>query len=91
MDPEPLLQLIRERAAWVLREPLTKRVCRDPKDDKFIETAVAARANVLLARGPDLTDLEKPFGIEILTPRQFLGRLPRGVRRGLVPRRKRGR
>jgi uncharacterized protein len=82
-DPEPLLQLIRERAAWVVRAPLTKRVCRDPKDDKFIETAVAARASVLLARDPDLTDLEKPFGIEILTPRRFLGRLPRKIRRGL--------
>ncbi len=82
--PEPLLRLIRERAVWVVPEPLTKRVCRDPKDDKFIEAALAARAGVLLARDADLTDLEKPYGIEILTPRQFLGRLPRKIRRGLA-------
>ncbi len=34
-------------------------------------------------RDADLTDLEKPFGIEIVTPRQYLGQLPRQVRRQL--------
>ena len=82
-DPDPLLRLIRERALWVVPEPLARQVCRDPKDDKFIEAALAARARLLLARDADLTDLEKPFGVEILTPRQFLGRLPRPVRRRL--------
>ena len=60
-----------------------KRVCRDSKDDKFIETALAAHAIVILARDADLTDLEKPYGIEIVTPRQFLGQLPRRIRRAL--------
>jgi len=82
-DPEPLLHLIQERALWVVPEPLPRQVCRDPKDDKFIEAALAARARLLLARDADLTDLEKPFGVEIVTPRQFLGRLPRQVRRRL--------
>jgi predicted nucleic acid-binding protein len=62
---------------------LVSPVCRDPKDDKFIEAALAAKASLLLARDTDLTDLEKPFGIEIVTPRQFLSRLPRQVRRKL--------
>ena len=82
-DPEPVLRLIQDRALWVVPEPLGRRVCRDPKDDKFIEAALAARAPVLLARDADLTELEKPFGVEIVTPRQFLGRLPRRVRRPL--------
>jgi uncharacterized protein len=82
-DPEPMLRLIRERALWVMPEPLGSPVCRDPKDDKFIEAALAARARLLLARDADLTDLEKPFGVEIVTPRQFLSRLPRHVRRQL--------
>lgn len=82
-DPEPLLRLIHDRALWVVPEPLGRPVCRDPKDDKFIEAALAARARLLLARDADLADLEKPFGIEIVTPRQFLGRLPRQVRRRL--------
>ena len=61
--------------------PLVSPVCRDPKDDQFIEAALAGRARWLIARDADLTALEKPFGVEIVTPRQFLGRLPRHVRR----------
>lgn len=80
-DPEPLLRLIQARAIWVAPVRLASRVCRDPKDDKFIEAALAAKAALVLARDSDLTDLEKPFGVEIITPRQFLGRLPRPVRR----------
>ncbi len=82
-DPEPMLRLIQERAVWVIPEPLVRPVCRDPKDDKFIEAALAAKAPLLLARDADLTDLEKPFGVEMVTPRQFLRRLPRQLRRRL--------
>jgi putative PIN family toxin of toxin-antitoxin system len=82
-DPGPVLRLIQDLAVWVVPEPLPHRVCRDPKDDKFIETALAAKARPLLARDTDLAVLEKHFGIEIITPRQFLGRLPRKVRREL--------
>lgn len=82
-DPEPMLRLISEHALWVTPEPLRRPVCRDPMDDKFIEAALAAKARLLIARDADLTDLEKPFGVEIVTPRQFLGRLPRHVRRQL--------
>ena len=82
-DPEPTLRLIRKHALWVAPEPLGRPVCRDAKDDKFIEAALAAQARLLLARDADLTDLEKPFGIEIVTPRQFLARLPRDIRRRL--------
>lgn len=82
-DPEPMLRLIRERALWVIPDPLAAQVCRDPKDDKFLEAALAAKARLLLARDADLADLEKPFGIEMVTPRRFLARLPRKVRRQL--------
>jgi putative PIN family toxin of toxin-antitoxin system len=82
-DPEPLLRLVQDRALWVLPEPLARPVCRDPSDDKFIEAALAAGARLLIARDADLTVLEKPFGVESVTPRQFLGRLPRQVRRQL--------
>src|SRR5437660_8162417 len=72
-DLEPWLAAVRKFALWVTPEHLTGRVCRDPDDDKFIEAAVAGRARLLIARDRDLTDLERPFGVEILTPRQFLG------------------
>jgi len=82
-DIEPWLTTIQTSALWVTPAPLTKPVCRDPKDDMFIEAALAAPARLLIARDADLTDLERPFGVEIVTPRQFLGRLPRQVRRRL--------
>ena len=82
-DLEPWLTAIRHSALWVTPTPLRASVCRDPKDDKFIEAALAGDAHLLIARDADLTVLEKPFGIEILTPRQFLSRLPRRIRRDL--------
>jgi predicted nucleic acid-binding protein len=62
---------------------LEQRVCRDPKDDKFIEAALAAVARTVIARDHDLTVLEKPFGIAMLTPRAWLGTLTRAQRRAL--------
>lgn len=82
-DLVPWLDAVRTSALWVTPEPLSHQVCRDPNDDKFIEAALAARAFLLIARDPDLTELEKPFGIQILTPRQYLAALPRELRRGL--------
>lgn len=80
-DLSPWLDALKVAAVWVARVPLGRAVCRDPKDDKFIEAALAAGARTLIARDLDLTVLEKPFGIEILTPRAWLSRLPRAQRR----------
>lgn len=82
-DLAPWLTAIEQSALWVSSEPLAGPVCRDPKDDQFIEAALAGRARWLIARDADLTALEKPFGVEIVTPRQFLTRLPRSIRRQL--------
>jgi uncharacterized protein len=82
-DLEPWLTVVRQSAVWVSTEPFSQSVCRDPGDDKFIESALAASAQFVIARDPDLTVLEKPFGIDIVTPRQFLTRLPRMIRRQL--------
>ena len=82
-DLEPWLESVRRTACWVIPTPLTKPVCRDPKDDIMIEAALAAGANTIIARDADLTVLEKPFGIQILTPRQWLAGLSRAQRRQL--------
>ncbi len=80
-DISPWLEALKVAAVWVTSVPLGRSVCRDPSDDKFIEAALAAGAGTLVARDPDLTVLKKPFGIEILTPRAWLSRLPRSQRR----------
>jgi len=82
-DLNPWLEAIRTTAVWVIPTPLTRRVCRDPKDDMMIEAALAAGAGTIIARDADLTELESPFGIRILTPRQWLATLPRAERRKL--------
>ncbi|PWU15549.1 MAG: putative toxin-antitoxin system toxin component, PIN family [Verrucomicrobia bacterium] len=50
---------------------------RDPKDDPYLACALAARAQAIVSRDEDLLVLEKPFGIEIVTPRELLVRLTR--------------
>ena len=70
-------------ALWVTPHTLTDLFCRDPKDDMMIEAALAADARTIIARDPDLTVLRNPFGIRILTPRQWLATLPRAERRRL--------
>ena len=80
---EPWLDAVRSSAAWVTPVKLREQVCRDRDDDKFIEAALAAGARTLIARDVDVTILSKPFGIEVLTPRQWLARLPRAQRRQL--------
>ncbi len=74
-DPAPALAWIKRTARRAEPHPLDQPVCRDPKDDKFLECALGARATLLVSRDRDLLVPRKPFGIEILTPRAFLSRL----------------
>lgn len=48
----------------------------DPDDDKFIDAALAAAAAIIVSGDRHLLDLGAVEGIEILTARQFLDRLP---------------
>ena len=52
--------------------PLGKRRSRDAKDDPYLAAALGARARVIVTYDHDLLELEKPFGIEIVRPAQFL-------------------
>jgi uncharacterized protein len=50
------------------------RVCRDPKDDKYLELAVNGEARVIVTGDADLLALHPFRGIEILTPARYLRR-----------------
>ena len=54
----------------------TIKVCRDPKDNKFLELAVNGNASHLITGDEDLLTLNPFQGISILTPNQFLETLP---------------
>ena len=49
-------------------------VCRDPKDDKFLELAMNGRANVVVTGDDDLLSLHPFRGIDILSPAAYLDR-----------------
>lgn len=78
------LNTLRTSALWVGPVSFEDKVCRDSKDNKFIEAALATETcYTIIARDKDLTVSEKPFGIDIYTPRQWLGTLTRPQRKRL--------
>jgi putative PIN family toxin of toxin-antitoxin system len=54
--------------------PIMQRIelCRDPRDDKFLELALAGRADFLLTGDADLLALRQFHGTAILTPAAYL-------------------
>jgi putative PIN family toxin of toxin-antitoxin system len=47
-------------------------MCRDPKDDKFLEIALAGEADVIVSGDQDLLALHPFAGIPIVAPSTFL-------------------
>ena len=56
---------------WIARAPMG---CRDPDDDKFLETALMGEADVLVSGDGDLLEMAGSFRIPILDPAGFLCR-----------------
>lgn len=54
-------------------------VCRDPRDDMFLELVIAGRARWLFTGDDDLLALGSFRGAAIVTPASFLEALERGV------------
>jgi len=73
-DISVLINLIRLRGDLVMpARKITK--CRDPKDDKFLEAALAGSADCVISGDADLLDLALFEGIPILRPAEFLARV----------------
>jgi uncharacterized protein len=70
-DRQEFFRLYARLAEWV---PIssTVRVCRDPRDDKFLELAVDGQAQMLVTGDKDLLALSPYRGIEVLTPAAVL-------------------
>jgi hypothetical protein len=62
INPAGALAWLRIKSLWVDPAPLGRARSRDPKDDPVLATAVAVRADYLVAGDRDLLDLGKPFG-----------------------------
>jgi len=75
-----LLRVLRERAELV-EITGTIQLCRDPRDDMVVETALVGQADALvsrdddLKRAPELIAVLSTRAVHVLTVRQFLERL----------------
>jgi putative PIN family toxin of toxin-antitoxin system len=73
-DISALINLLRLRGNLVT--PARKvTACRDPKDDKFLEAALAGSADCMVSGDAHLLDLTPFESIPILRPVEFLARL----------------
>jgi len=68
---EYVLGILRDEAVWF--EPAVRIAdCRDPKDDKYLELALAAGAEIIVSGDDDLLVLQPWRGVRILRPAEYL-------------------
>ena len=66
-----LLRILRNAAIWF--DPVARvSDCRDPKDDKYLELALAAGAEIIVSSDEDLLVLRPWRGVHILNPAEYL-------------------
>ena len=64
---------------FTTKTPKIKAVKDDPDDDKFIECAVALRADIVITGDKTLKKIKEYLGIKIFTPEQFLKNYERSL------------
>jgi putative PIN family toxin of toxin-antitoxin system len=70
----PFLELLTVEAEFVSAFDLPKPVCADPDDDKFIECAIAGKAEAIISGDKHLLNASGYQGLEVMTPREFADR-----------------
>jgi len=58
--------------SFITKTPSLKIVRKDPADDKFIERAVALKAEAIITGDKGLRAIRDYVGIQILSPEEFL-------------------
>jgi putative PIN family toxin of toxin-antitoxin system len=76
-DADDAAELIRSAAELVEISGRLRAVPNDPSDDKFIETAQAGRADLIVSGDRHLLDIGSATDIPVVTVREFLDRLVR--------------
>ena len=74
LSRETRLEILLEFKKLALFSKITEVIsdCRDPKDNKFLELAVSAKASCIITGDKDLLELQPFRGISILNPADFL-------------------
>jgi len=73
-EMEELLSLFRKgfNILFTARTSKIQAIKSDPDDDKFIECALALKAEVIITGGKEIEAVGEYMGIKIFTPRRFL-------------------
>lgn len=66
---------------FTTKTPKIKIIKNDPDDDKFIECAVALKADAVITGDREVLAIKKYMGIKIVTPQRFLKHVETGHRR----------
>lgn len=74
VDLVPSLELLAFKGEVVRAPPLGEQVCSDRDDDKFLACALASGTKVISSGDKALRKTSGYAGIEILTPREFVGK-----------------
>lgn len=72
VDASKIIRLIAIHSRIIITEDISIAVSQDPDDDKFIECAVAGKADVIVSGDKHLLEIGSYENITIVTPRQFL-------------------
>ncbi len=68
---------------FTTKTPKIKAVKEDPEDDKFIECAVALKAEAIITGDKALKRMGQYMGMKILTPQQFLKTYKNSLKQGI--------
>jgi putative PIN family toxin of toxin-antitoxin system len=72
---DAIIGYVFRKAEFVTPAERLRVVEADPKDDKFLEAAVAGEAVAIVSGDRHLSSLQAYRGIPVVTPREFLNRL----------------
>ena len=68
----PILELLTVEAGFTFTFDLPETVCADPDDDKFIECAIAGKAEAIISGDKHLLRVSGYHGLDVMTPRKFI-------------------
>lgn len=66
------LDYVRTYARQVPLAGIAAGVCRDPKDDQFLDTAISGGARYIVSGDKDLQALDTYQRVKVLSPREFI-------------------
>jgi len=72
LTPDQIMQKIVSLSHLVIAPKISVKVCRDEKDNKFLECAESANADYIVSGDEDLLVLKKYDKISIVTTKQML-------------------